>query len=38
MLNLDIDDYTKTLNRQKILRKTKKKQLTENQKNTKTEI
>jgi len=36
-VNLDVDGYTKTLNHRKIIRKLKK-QLTENENNTKTEI
>jgi len=38
MVNLDVDGYTKTLNHRKIIRKMQKKQLTENQNNSKTEI
>jgi len=36
-MNLDVDGYAKTLNHRKIIRKTKKQQPTENQKNSKTE-
>ena len=36
-VNLDVDGYTKTLNHRKIIQKLKK-QLTENENNTKTEI
>jgi len=38
MINPDVDSYAKTLNHRKIIWKTQKKQLTENQRNTKTEI
>jgi len=38
MVNPDVDSYAKTLNHRKIIRKTQKQQLTENQRNTKTEI
>jgi len=38
LVSADVDGYTKTLNHQKILRKTQKEQPTENQENTKTKI
>lgn len=38
LVNPDVDSYSKTLNYRKTLWKTKKKQIAENQENTKTEI